>query len=68
MPFNLLLFFLPFSFSLFRFFYSVVKCPSCMRAFLRQRLLLSLLLANVLFPVVFIWWVALYFRTFSRTA
>jgi hypothetical protein len=44
----------------------VVKCPACMRAYLCQRLPLSLLLANVLSPIVLVWWIILFFRTFSR--
>lgn len=44
----------------------VVKCPACMQAYLGQRLPLSLLLANLLSPIVLVWWVVLVFRTFSR--
>ena len=44
----------------------MVKCPACMRAYLCQRLPLSLLLANLLSPIVLVWWIVLFFRTFSR--
>jgi hypothetical protein len=44
----------------------VVKCPACMRAYLCQRIFLSLLLANLLSPIVLIWWIVLFIRTFSR--
>lgn len=44
----------------------VVKFPSCMRAYICQRLPLSLLLANILSPIVLVWWIVLFFRTFSR--
>ena len=43
----------------------VVKCPSCMRWFLARRILLSLLLANLLSPVVLIWWTVLFIRTLA---
>ncbi len=44
----------------------VVKCPACMRSYLCQRLPLSLLLANILSPIVLVWWIVQFFRTFSR--
>jgi hypothetical protein len=42
-----------------------VKCPSCMRWFLVKRIPLSLLLANVLSPIILVWWTVQFVRTFS---
>jgi hypothetical protein len=42
----------------------MVKCPACMRRFLLQRILLALLLANLFSPIVLLWWVVLFIRTF----
>ena len=44
-----------------------VKCPSCMRWFLVRRIPLSLLLANVVSPIVLVWWIVQFVRTFSRS-
>jgi len=44
----------------------VVKCPACIRAYLCQRIFLSLLLANLASPIVLIWWIVLFIRTYSR--
>ncbi len=44
----------------------VVKCPACMRRFIVRRILPSLLLANLGSPLVLIWWVVLFIRTFTR--
>ena len=42
-----------------------VKCPSCMRWFLVKRIPLSLLLANIVSPIVLAWWIVQFVRTFS---
>lgn len=42
----------------------VFKCPSCMRKYLLVRLPLALLMANLLSPLILIWWAGLFFRTF----
>src|SRR5262245_60141548 len=44
----------------------VFKCPRCMRAYLIQRLLLSLLLATVFAPLILVWWGVLFLRTLGR--
>ncbi len=47
-------------------FDSVLKCPQCMRAYLLQRLPLSLLLSTVFAPVIVVWWGVLFLRTLGR--
>jgi hypothetical protein len=42
---------------------NVVKCQQCMRRFLWQRIFLSVLLANLLCPIILIWWLFLLVRT-----
>ena len=44
----------------------VFKCPGCMRAYLVQRLPLSLLMATVFSPIVLVWWAVLFIRTLAR--
>ena len=43
-----------------------VKCPKCMRGFLLRRILPALLFANILSPIILVWWGVLLLRTFSR--
>jgi hypothetical protein len=47
-------------------FDSVFKCPRCMRAYLLQRLPLSLLLSTVFAPLIVVWWGVLFVRTLGR--
>jgi hypothetical protein len=44
----------------------VFKCPRCMRAYLLQRLPLSLLLATIFAPFILVWWGILFLRTLGR--
>ena len=44
-------------------FDSYFKCPRCMRAHLLMRVPLAALLANVLAPLVLLWWLVLFLRT-----
>ena len=44
---------------------TVMKCPHCMRQHILVRLPLAILLANVLSPLVILWWLVMYVRTFS---
>jgi hypothetical protein len=41
----------------------VLRCPRCMRAYLGIRLLPALLAANLLAPIVLVWWLILLLRT-----
>jgi len=43
-----------------------VKCPQCMRGFLLRCILPALLFANILSPIILVWWCVLFLRTFSR--
>ncbi|HEY7330473.1 MAG TPA: hypothetical protein VH592_22725 [Gemmataceae bacterium] len=43
-----------------------VKCPICMRDFLLRRILPALLFANILSPIILVWWSVLFLRTFFR--
>jgi hypothetical protein len=42
----------------------VLKCPRCMRGHILARLPLAVLLANVLSPLVIVWWLVVFVRTF----
>ncbi len=44
----------------------VLRCPRCMRAYLAFRFLPALLLANVLAPLVLVWWLVLLVRTYMK--
>jgi hypothetical protein len=41
----------------------VLKCPRCMRSHLASRFLLAALMANVLSPILAVWWGVLYLYT-----
>jgi hypothetical protein len=44
----------------------VMKCRRCMRRHILQRLPLAILLSNVASPIVVVWWLVVFIKTFSR--
>ncbi|WP_161967797.1 hypothetical protein [Fimbriiglobus ruber] len=44
----------------------MTKCPRCMRSHIIVRLPLTIVLSNLVSPVVVVWWVAVFIRTFFR--
>jgi hypothetical protein len=42
-----------------------MKCPACMRRHVLIRLPPGILLANLLCPLVIVWWMVIFLRTFS---
>jgi hypothetical protein len=41
-------------------------CPQCARKYLLSRSVIALLLANVLAPIVLVWWAVQFLRTYTR--
>jgi hypothetical protein len=44
-------------------FDTILKCPSCARRHILVRLPLTILLANLLCPIVVVWWAVVFVRT-----
>src|SRR5438128_6511286 len=44
----------------------MMRCPRCMRRHIMSRLPLAILASNLASPVVALWWLIVFFKTFSR--
>jgi hypothetical protein len=48
-------------------FVSYLVCPRCMRRNIFARLPLAILMANILCPIVLVWWAVVFLQTFFRS-
>ena len=56
---------LPFIFVIWRVDH-MMKCPRCMRRHIMSRLPLIILVSNLVCPIIVVWWLVVFFRTFNN--
>ena len=45
---------------------AMIKCPRCMRRHIMSRLPIIMLASNLASPIIVIWWLVVFFRTFNN--